>query len=131
MQRLLGPLLSRLPPGTRSTSPAPVLPAPDHGPVHNGLGVAFAFAIAANVIAAIASLLTGRRKRAAARPEPLGSELAAVAAEGGIEPSKLVAPQVAQEAAARAAEPGANGQTQAIAEPGGKTTTDSGRKRPG
>ena len=35
-------------------------------PFHDGLGVAFAFAIAANVIAAIASLLTGRRKRAGA-----------------------------------------------------------------
>ena len=52
--------------------------------------MAFAFAIAANVIAAIASLLTGRRNRAGAAPEPLGAELAAVAAEGGIEPSELV-----------------------------------------
>ena len=41
--------------------------------------MAFAFAIAANVIAAIASLLTGQRKRAGAAPEPLGAELAAVA----------------------------------------------------
>ena len=54
--------------------------------------MAFAFAIAANVIAAIASLLTGQRKRAGAAPEPLGAELAAVAAEGGLEPSELVGP---------------------------------------
>ena len=59
-------------------------------PFHDGLGVAFAFAIAANVIAAIASLLTGQRKRAGAAPEQLGAELAAVAGEGGIEPSELV-----------------------------------------
>jgi hypothetical protein len=55
-------------------------------PFHDGLGVAFAFAIAANVIAAIASLLTGRRKRAVAAAGPPGSELAAVAGEGGLEP---------------------------------------------
>ena len=56
--------------------------------------MAFAFAIAANVIAAIASLFTGKRKPAGAgaAAEPLGAELAAVAAEGGIEPSELVGP---------------------------------------
>ena len=132
MQQLLGPLLSHLPAGHAVyVTGRQFFPHLITAPFHDGLGVAFAFAIAANVIAAIASLLTGRRKRAAAGPEPLGSELAAVAAEGGIEPSELVAPEVAQEAASRAAEPGANGQAPAIAEPGGKTITDSGRKRPG
>ena len=53
-------------------------------PFHDGLGVAFAFAIAANVIAAIASALTGPRRRAGAGSEALGAELAAVAAEGGV-----------------------------------------------
>ncbi len=132
MQQLLGPLLSHLPAGHAVyVTGRQFFPHLITAPFHDGLGVAFAFAIAANVIAAIASLLTGRRKRAAAGPEPLGSELAAVAAEGGIEPSELVAPEVAQEAASRAAEPEANGQAPTIAEPGGKTITDSGRKRPG
>ena len=132
MQQLLGPLLNHLPAGHAVyVTGRQFFPHLITAPFHDGLGVAFAFAIAANVIAAIASLLTGRRKRAAAGPEPLGSELAAVAAEGGIEPSELVAPEVAQEAASRAAEPEANGQAPTIAEPGGKTITDSGRKRPG
>jgi hypothetical protein len=60
-------------------------------PFHSGLGVAFGFAIAANVIAAIASLLTGRRKPAPGAQEGLGAELAAVAADAsGIEPSEVV-----------------------------------------
>jgi hypothetical protein len=59
--------------------------------------VAFAFAIAASLIAAIASVLTGRRKPAAevsgaAPAEPLGAELAAVAGDAGFEPSEIVGP---------------------------------------
>jgi hypothetical protein len=64
--------------------------------------VAFGFAIAANVLAAVASLLTGpiRRTRAGrragapqtARAESVGAELAAVAGEGSFEPSELVVP---------------------------------------
>ncbi len=132
MQQLLGPLLNHLPAGHAVyVTGRQFFPHLITAPFHDGLGVAFAFAIAANVIAAIASLLTGRRQRAAAGPEPLGSELAAVAAEGGIEPSELVAPEIAQEAAPRAAESDNNGQPPTITEPGGKTTTDSGRKRPG
>jgi hypothetical protein len=63
-------------------------------PFHSGLGAAFAFAIAANVIAAIASALTGRRPKVPAAPpgQALGYELAAAAAEGGFEPSELVVP---------------------------------------
>ncbi len=132
MQQLLGPLLGHLPAGHAVyVTGRQFFPHLITAPFHDGLGVAFAFAIAANVIAAIASLLTGRRKRAAAGPESLGAELAAVAAEGGIEPSELVGPEEAREAAPRAAESEANGQTPAITEPGGRTTTDSGRKRPG
>jgi hypothetical protein len=52
--------------------------------------VAFGFAIAANVIAAIASALTGRRTKVPAARESLGYELAAVAGEGGFEPGELV-----------------------------------------
>jgi hypothetical protein len=61
-------------------------------PFHSGLGVAFGFAIAANVIAAVASALTGRRTPVPAARESLGYELAAVAGEGGFEPSELVVP---------------------------------------
>jgi hypothetical protein len=52
----------------------------------------------ANVIAAVASLLSGRRNRAVAGAESLGAELAAVAAEGGTEPSELVGPDEAPDA---------------------------------
>jgi hypothetical protein len=79
--------------------------------------VAFAFAIAANVIAAIASLLTGRRKRAMAAAEALGAELAAVAAEGGTEPGELVVPGAAPEGAQGGGESGTNGQSAGIARP--------------
>jgi hypothetical protein len=49
------------------------------------------------VIAAIASALTGRRKPAPAAAEPLGYELAAVAAEGTFEPTELVVTDVAEQ----------------------------------
>jgi MFS family permease len=88
MQQLLGPLLWHLPAGHAAyVAGRQFFPHLITGPFHDGLGVAFAFAIAANVIAAVASLLTGRRKRAVAVPEPAGPELAAVAREGGNEPS--------------------------------------------
>ena len=65
-------------------------------PFKDGLTIAFWFAIAASVIAAIASLLTtqSKRSRAAVAAEPIGEELAAVAAEGGWEPAELVIPAV-------------------------------------
>ncbi len=118
MQQLLGPLLAHLPAARAAyVTGRQFFPHLITAPFHDGLGVAFAFAIAANVIAAIASLLTGRRKRAAAGPESLGAELAAVAAEGGIEPSELVVPRVAPKPAARAK---ANGQAPTTTEPEGK-----------
>jgi hypothetical protein len=112
--------------------------------------VAFAFAIAANVVAAVASLLTGRRRRAVAGQESLGFELAAVAAEGGIEPSELV-PDAGSEGQASSeeprtngeepgtngGEPGTNGPPPAITEVGGQSPaiteaiTESGGNRPG
>jgi hypothetical protein len=61
-------------------------------PFHNGLRVAFGFAIAANVIAAVASALTGRRTPVPAARQSLGYELAAVTAEGAFELSELVIP---------------------------------------
>jgi hypothetical protein len=83
--------------------------------------VAFAFAIAANALAAVASVLTGPIRRPAAPPETLGGELAAVAADGGLEPSELVVPDPAADGAQDGTH--ANGQSAAI--------TESGRKNPG
>jgi MFS family permease len=111
MKQLLGPLLNHLPAGHAAyVTGREFFPHLITSPFHDGLGVAFAFAIAANVIAAFASLLTGRRKRAG-QPESLGSELAAVAAEGGLEPSELVVPDGAPEAPRADGEAGANGQS--------------------
>jgi hypothetical protein len=122
MQQLLGPhLLAHLPSGHAVyVTGRQFFPQLITAPFHDGLGVAFAFAIAANVIAAIASLLTGRRKPAGAAPEALGTELAAVAAEGGLEPSELIGPGPAAQGAP---ESRGNGQSPAV--------TESSRKEPG
>jgi MFS family permease len=94
MQQLLGPLLGHLPPGHAAyVTGRQFFPHLITTPFHNGLGIAFAFAIAANVLAAVASLLTGKRRRSGGRAEPAGAGLAAVAAEGGSELSELVAPE--------------------------------------
>jgi hypothetical protein len=82
------------------------------GPFHDGLGVAFGFAIAASVVGAVASALTGRARRAGAPPAPaesLGSELAAVAGEGAFEPSELVIPDTVEDSAETADKPGISG----------------------
>jgi len=93
MQQLLGPLLAHLPPAHAAyVAGREFFPHLITGPFHHGIGVAFGFAIGACVIAAIASALTGRRAPAPAARESLGYELAAVAAEGGFEPSGLVVP---------------------------------------
>jgi MFS family permease len=128
MKQLLGPLLAHLPAGHAAyVTGRQFFPNLITAPFHDGLGVAFAFAIAASVIAAVASLLTGKRQAAgeagaadAAGPaEPLGAELAGVAADAGLEPTELVVPELAAERA-----PGdqahANGQSAAATEPGGK-----------
>jgi MFS family permease len=100
MKQLLGPLLAHLPAGHAAyVAGRQFFPHLITGPFHDGLGVAFAFAIAANVIAAVASLLTGPARRPGRPAEPLGAELAAVAAEGGIEPSELVGPSPGAEGA--------------------------------
>jgi hypothetical protein len=69
------------------------------------------------LIAAVASLLTGPRPKAATAPEPLGAELAAVAGDAGLEPSEIVGPgQEGEET------PGArgNGQSPAVTKSAGK-----------
>jgi MFS family permease len=94
MKQLLGPLLAHMPSAHAAyLSGREFFPHLITGPFHNGLGVAFAFAIAANVLAAVASLLTGRIRRARnGAAESLGAELAAVAAEASAEqPAELIA----------------------------------------
>jgi MFS family permease len=72
MKQLLGPLLGHLTPSHAAyVSGREFFPHLITTPFHDGLGVAFAFAIAANVLAAVACLLT----------------------EGGSELSELVAPE--------------------------------------
>ena len=124
MQQLLGPLLAHLPSAhALYVTGRQFFPHLITAPFHDGLGVAFAFAIAANVIAAIASALTGPRRRAGAGSEALGAELAAVAGEGGIEPSELVGPAPGAPGAPGAPDSRGNGQSPAV--------TKSGRKEPG
>ncbi len=131
MKQLLGPLLAHLPAGHAAyVTGRQFFPNLITAPFHDGLSVAFAFAIAASVIAAGASLLTGKRQPAdgagagagvAGPAEPLGAELAAVAAEGGLEPTELVVPELAAERApSDQAQAHANGQSAAATEPGGK-----------
>jgi len=52
------------------------------------------------LVAAVASALTGKKK--AGDQESLGSELAAVAGEGGFEPSELVVPDMVHDHTDRA-----------------------------
>ena len=91
MQQLLGPLLGHLPAAHAAyVTGRQFFPHLITAPFHDGLGVAFAFAIGASLIAAIASMLTGPRPRPDAAPESLGAELAAVAGDAGFEPSEIV-----------------------------------------
>jgi hypothetical protein len=109
MQQLLGPLLTHLDPAHAAyLIGRQFFPHLITGPFHDGLGVAFGFAIAACVIGAIASAFTGQRKKG--RAESVGSELAAVAAEGsGIEPSELVVPDMMNDTPESAEKPGRTG----------------------
>jgi MFS family permease len=111
MQQLLGPLLSHLTPAHAAyVIGREFFPHLITGPFHDGIGVAFGFAIAACVIGAIASALTGRRKRNADPVEALGAELAAVAGEGGFAPDELVVPGDVVEGTSEAADkPGISG----------------------
>jgi MFS family permease len=122
MKQLLGPLLAHLPSARAAyVTGRQFFPQLITAPFKDGLGVAFAFAISANVIAAIASLLTGPVRRPAAAAETVGGELAAVAADGGLEPSELVVPDSAADGTQDQTR--ANGQSTAI--------TESGRNQPG
>ena len=97
IQQLLGPVLTHLNPAHAAYLSGRVFfPNLITAPFHSGLIIAFGFAIAACVIAAVASALTGR----VAKPgkELLGGELAAVAGDAGFEPSELVVNDDAVEA---------------------------------
>ena len=113
MQSLLGPLVSHLTPAHAAyVTGRDFFPNLITAPFHDGLGVAFGFAIAASVIAVIASALTGKPVIAPEeepQPETLGSELAAVAGEGSFEPTELVVPDVAEDTSERADKPGISG----------------------
>jgi MFS family permease len=113
MQQLLGPLLAHLPSAHAAyVTGREFFPNLITQPFHDGLGVAFGFAIAVSIIAAIASGLTGRTKPAPELEPPaesLGSELAAVAGEGGFEPSELVIPNTVQDSSETADKPGISG----------------------
>jgi MFS family permease len=134
MKQLLGPLLSHMNVAHANyLSGREFFPHLITSPFHDGLGIAFAFAIAANVLAALASLFTGRMRRrgaAAAKAasvdpaasavsvtlaasvtsaepaESLGADLAAVAGEAGFEPSELVDRDVPE---ANRSQPGPSG----------------------
>jgi hypothetical protein len=122
MKQLLGGLLTHLPAARAAyVTGRQFFPQLITRPFKDGLGVAFAFAIAANVLAAIASLLTGPIRRPTAPAETLGGELAAVAGDGGLEPSELVIPDPAAEGTEDGTR--ANGRPTAI--------TESGRNKSG
>ena len=124
VKQLLGPLLAHLPAAHAAyVTGRQFFPHLITNPFHDGLGVAFAFAIAANVLAAVASLLTGPRPSAevALSAAAAAGAAAPVAADRVAEPSEVVVPRPAadgaQDGAARA-----NGQSAPV--------TESGRKKP-
>src|SRR5436190_12470254 len=122
MQQLLGPLLGHLPAAHAAyVTGRQFFPHLITAPFHDGLGVAFAFAIPASLIAAVASLLTGRRPRPDGAPESLGAELAAVAGDAGFEPSEMVAdgPEAEEARGPDGTDGRGNGQSPAVTESAG------------
>jgi hypothetical protein len=118
VKQLLGPLLAHLPAAHAAyVTGRQFFPHLITNPFHDGLGVAFAFAIAANVLAAVASLLTGPRPPAEVALS--AGAAAPVAADGGAKPSEVVVPRLAAEGAQGGAAR-ANGQSAPVTESGGK-----------
>lgn len=109
-RELLGGVLDRLPDGGAHLTGKEFFPHLIAGPFHQGLVIAFWFAVAACLVAALSSLLTGRLGRGhhAAAHETLGSELAAVSGEAGLAGNELVVPDEEFDAR-RAAAPDARG----------------------
>jgi EmrB/QacA subfamily drug resistance transporter len=105
MQQLLGPVLHQLPAGNAQyLTGRSFFPHLITGPFHDGLTIAFWFAIIACVVAAIASAMTGGFNRSNPGHESLGSELAGVTGEAGVALSEPVAPDMV-----RARHDGVNG----------------------
>jgi len=99
MQQLLGPtVLSHVPASHAAyLTGRQFFPSVITMPFHDGIGIAFGFAIACCVLGSVASALTGRAGVPEER-ESLGSQLAGVAAEAsGEEPSELVVPNMIQD----------------------------------
>lgn len=99
VQELLGHHLTGLPPADQSTlTGLDFFPRLISDPFADGLTAAFTFAIVCCVIGAFASLFTGGRRSARmpvaadaqSHDEPLGAELAAVAASAGESPAELI-----------------------------------------
>jgi MFS family permease len=96
VQQLLGDVLPSLPPDQASfLTGRSFFPELISGPFQDGLTVAFWFAIAACVLAAVASWYIGAR-RSTGETTSVGAELASVAGEAGIGPSELVEDFAAQ-----------------------------------
>jgi MFS family permease len=91
MQQLLGPTLKNLPADHANyLTGRSFFPHLITQPFHQGLVIAFLFAIVACIVAAFASLLTKRKK--SREHESVGSELASVSGEGGSGISELTSP---------------------------------------
>ncbi len=93
-QQLLAGHLAALPDHGAAITSKEFFPHLISEPFHKGLVIAFWFAAAACVVAAVSSLLTGglRRKQPVPAAEPLGAELAAVSGEVGVALTELVIP---------------------------------------
>ncbi|WP_328331435.1 MULTISPECIES: MFS transporter [unclassified Streptomyces] len=94
LQQLLGDQLTKLPDGGKHLTSKEFFPHLISGPFHQGLVIAFWFAVAACLVAALSSLLTGRvgRKHRVLSPESLGSEMAGVSGGAGLGLSEPVVP---------------------------------------
>jgi hypothetical protein len=95
IQQLLGPVLHQLPVAQANfLTGRSFFPNLISGPFSDGLAVAFLFAIVACLIGAVASLMCSPRSKLTVvdSAEPVGAELAAVAADAGSVPTELVGP---------------------------------------
>jgi MFS family permease len=91
VQQLLGGVVSALPPDQAAfLTGRSFFPQLIAGPFADGLTAAFWFAVAACLVAAVASWFSGGRRTAGPVGAELGAELAAVAGEGGFGPSEPV-----------------------------------------
>jgi EmrB/QacA subfamily drug resistance transporter len=96
VQQLLGNVVATLPPDQAAfLTGRSFFPQLISGPFADGLTAAFWFAVAACVVAALASWFSGSSRRTSTAPsgEDVGAELAAVASESGFGPAELVAEQ--------------------------------------